>query len=99
MTRRSTKGKYETHTRDAVLENIDFLMDHCGLHIDHVAKRLGLTTDAIEKMRERRRVERQRDSSIVEERSEGPGDGKVPELRLASIDGRRVAPPEEPVGS
>jgi hypothetical protein len=38
------------HLYEAKAENARFLLNDCGLHIDLVAKRLGMTRDGIEKL-------------------------------------------------
>lgn len=45
----------ESHRRDAKIENARWLLDDVGLHPAQVARRLGMSEDALEKMMGRHR--------------------------------------------
>lgn len=49
----------QRHKEDALVENVLFLRDVCGLHPDQIGNRIGMKWSAIEKILERR-VERER---------------------------------------
>lgn len=65
----------DEHRNDAAIEDARFLMDQ-GFSIEHAARRVGLTVDALQKKfdRERDRAqERARASAARRDRAAGPG--------------------------
>lgn len=75
------KHYYDSHRERAEAENIDFLLNTCGLHRDHVARRLGITRNALDKKIERSR-RAQPDTSSEQATGEAAGKGPMPPLRL-----------------
>lgn len=89
--------RWNEHKDRAEMENISFLLDECKLHPDQVAKRLGMTRNALDKKIERSRKRAKSDPTSVSEDRASEGGGQVPTLRV--LPGGRVAPPEGEGGS
>lgn len=86
MTQGKARFTFSSHKDEAEMENIEFLLDTCDMHPDLVAKRLGITRDALDKKLERRRVG-QRDTDNESATRKGQGAGQVPPMRKPSSEG------------
>src|SRR5687767_221278 len=90
--RHTTHSPMDSHLNRQLEENIDWLMDECGIHPEVVAKRVGITFNTLEKNRNRRGLSAARNTGEVAADRGSEGGAEMPPVRR-SRPSRRVAPP------